>query len=156
MFRLLYERYNATKWPQYTGSDENLALLHDLAGLVLSKKLVLPCSSWAFWAGFLSNASEVHVNAPPLHQVLPASNYIYHHEKARLYYGRFNHTSGDIDYAIDVNAREAAASQSPAQQPKRRLSRRERAALARTLLPQRPGQTDLDDYLLDIHPERLA
>lgn len=84
-----------------------MVLLHDLAGLVLSKKLVLPSSSWAFWAGFLSNATEVHVNAPPIHHLLPNSNYIYHHEKGRLFYGRYNVTTGDIDYAIDLNRKEA-------------------------------------------------
>lgn len=56
-------------------------------------------SSWAFWAGFLSNASEIHVNAPPIHPLMTEGNYIYHHEKAKLFFGRYNSSTGDIDYA---------------------------------------------------------
>ena len=62
VLRLLYEKYNATRWPKYKGNDEVGPLLHDLAGLALSNKMILPLSSWAYWAGLLSNASEIHVN----------------------------------------------------------------------------------------------
>ena len=37
--RLLRDRFNATRWPEYTGSDDTVALLHDLAGLASSKKV---------------------------------------------------------------------------------------------------------------------
>ncbi|RYG63673.1 hypothetical protein EON64_15450 [archaeon] len=37
--RLLMGKYNATRYPQFNGTDENLALLHDLGGLVSSKKV---------------------------------------------------------------------------------------------------------------------
>ena len=59
--RLLVEKYNAKKWPSLDGTDDTALLLHDLAGLALSKKLILPVSSWAFWGGLLSNATEIHV-----------------------------------------------------------------------------------------------
>jgi hypothetical protein len=39
--RLLMENYNASRWPQYTGADDTIALLHDLAGLASSSKVTL-------------------------------------------------------------------------------------------------------------------
>lgn len=66
VIRLLMTTYKAKKWPSYippklvsgdTPDDETAYLLHDLAGLTQSKKLILPASSWAFWAGMLSNAT---------------------------------------------------------------------------------------------------
>ena len=89
VLRLLKDKYNATRWPSATtdfdtdkrssGSNQTKQLLHDLSALAQSDKLILPLSSWAFWGGFLSNASEIHVNAPPHNQVLPGLHqYIYH------------------------------------------------------------------------------
>ena len=50
--RLLETKYNATRWPKYSGPPSPQApLLHDLAGLARSRKLILPVSSWAYWAG---------------------------------------------------------------------------------------------------------
>jgi hypothetical protein len=58
-------------------------------------------SSWAFWAGMLSNATEIHVNGPPHHPMMPTfPNYIYHDEKHRLFFGRFNASSYDVDYTL--------------------------------------------------------
>jgi hypothetical protein len=37
--RLLVEKYQAVRWPAYTGPDDITALLHDLAGLASSKKV---------------------------------------------------------------------------------------------------------------------
>jgi hypothetical protein len=72
-----------------------------LAGLAMSKKLILPISSWAFWAGMFSNATEIHVNAPPIHPLMPHnSQYIYHDEKNRMFFGRYNATANDIEYEI--------------------------------------------------------
>eukprot|EP01039_Chlorochromonas_danica_P005709 gene5709-6293_t len=137
VLRLLYSQYNATRWPQTQSSDENAALLHDLGGLILSKKLILPVSSWAFWAGFLSNASEIHVNAPPLHAVMAQGDdpgrYIYHSERARLYHGRYNTSSGDIDYGLDLSKEASPAT-----------ARR----LVTTLSSATPPSATLDDYQL--------
>ena len=70
------------------------------------KQLILPASSWAFWGGYLSNASEVHVNAPPLHPAMPGHDqYIYHNEKQRTYFGRFSSTSGRIEYNSTLRRR---------------------------------------------------
>jgi hypothetical protein len=103
--RMLRERFNATRWPSYEGPDDTKALLHDLAGLAMSKKLILPLSSWAFWAGMLSNATEIHVNAPPLHPLMPHNTqYIYHDEKHRMYFGRYNASANDIEYEIRPDA----------------------------------------------------
>lgn len=99
--RLLIERFNATRWPQYTGADDTTALLHDLAGLIMSKKLILPLSSWAFWAGLLSNATEIHVNAPPHHPVMNnRPQYIYHSDRSKSYFGIYNSSLNDIEFAI--------------------------------------------------------
>ena len=67
-------------------------------------QLILPVSSWAFWAGLLSNASEIHVNGQPHHPNMGASmpQYVYHLEKAKSYFGRFNTTTNDIEYELDI------------------------------------------------------
>lgn len=97
----MYILYHIIRWPSYEGPDDTTALLHDLAGLAMSKKLILPLSSWAFWAGMFSNATEIHVNAPPLHPLMPHnSQYIYHDEKNRMYFGKYNASANDIEYEI--------------------------------------------------------
>jgi hypothetical protein len=103
--RLLVEKYNGTRWPAApSGSDPEVYLLSDLAGLAQSKKLLLPVSSWAFWAGMLSNASEIHVNSPPRHPLLPdMPHYIYHDDRAKKYFGKFDTKEMDIIYGLDLN-----------------------------------------------------
>jgi hypothetical protein len=104
VMRLLIERFNATRWPMYQGDDDSLHLLHDLAGLVQSKKLIIPVSSWAYWAGLLSNATEIHVNGPPYHPMMGGMpQYVYHDQKKRMYFGRFNNKTNDIDFALENN-----------------------------------------------------
>ena len=110
VMRLLKQKYNATRWPARVGEivktedSQSRQLLHDLTGLVRSKKLILPVSSWAFWGGFLSNATEIHVNAPPHHQLMSGRlEYVYHHEKDRKFFGRQSTKyEFDIDYEIDL------------------------------------------------------
>ena len=67
------------------------------------KQLILPVSSWAYWAGLLSNATEIHVNGPPHHSNMGGDfpNYIYHNEKARKFFGRWDNNTKDIEYAMD-------------------------------------------------------
>jgi len=103
--RLLVTKYNASRWIGPPGLDDTTQLLHDLAGLAQSSKLIIPVSSWAFWSGLFSNATEVHVNGPPHHSSMGASmsHYIYHLEKAKLYFGRFNTTTNDIEYELDLS-----------------------------------------------------
>ena len=69
-------KYNATRWPASvprmdvkTEDGQSRQLLHDLTGLVRSKKLILPVSSWAFWGGFLSNATEYICKCPSHHHI---------------------------------------------------------------------------------------
>jgi hypothetical protein len=38
--RLLVEKYNATRWPGFQGTDDVSFLLHDLSGLIQSKKVL--------------------------------------------------------------------------------------------------------------------
>jgi hypothetical protein len=79
-------------------------LLHDLAALTRSKKIILPVSSWAYWAGFFSNASEIHVNAPPHHLLMTSvPNYVYHNQKEKKFFGKYSNTSKDIEYQIDTS-----------------------------------------------------
>lgn len=103
--RLLTETYSAIRWPAAPkGADDITHLLHDIAGLAQSRKLIIPVSSWAFWAGLFSNASEIHVNAPPHHPLMAdMAHYIYHSEKGKRYFGRYNNVSRDIYYAIEEN-----------------------------------------------------
>ncbi len=113
VIRLLIDRYNATKWPAAPeGSDGVSFLLSDLAGLARSKRLVLPVSSWAFWGGVLSDAAEIHVNAPPHHPLMEYNGklYVYHDEKARTYFGRFNLTEYDLVYSLDLNKMSSSTS----------------------------------------------
>jgi len=103
--RLLVERYRAVKWPPLPGADDTASLLHDLSGLALSKRLILPVSSWAFWGGLLSNASEIHVNAPPHHSVMYGLHqYTYHNEKTREYFGKYHAKKNDIIYSVNFDA----------------------------------------------------
>jgi hypothetical protein len=108
VIRLLTTKYHAKRWPIPPNmTDDSELLLHDLAGLSQSKKLILPVSSWAFWAGYLSNASEIHINAPPHHQVMYGlSQYYYHHEKTREYFGRLVNVndSFDIVYQVELSS----------------------------------------------------
>jgi hypothetical protein len=63
--------------------------------------LVLPLSSWAFWAGLLSNATEIHVNSPGLHPLMDnRPQYIYHSDRGGAFFGIYNKTINDIEYAI--------------------------------------------------------
>eukprot|EP00601_Ochromonadales_sp_CCMP2298_P021991 CAMPEP_0173303164 /NCGR_PEP_ID=MMETSP1143-20121109/18744_1 /TAXON_ID=483371 /ORGANISM="non described non described, Strain CCMP2298" /LENGTH=872 /DNA_ID=CAMNT_0014243857 /DNA_START=97 /DNA_END=2716 /DNA_ORIENTATION=+ len=99
VIRLLTEKYGAKRWPGLAGVDGTTLLLHDLAGLAMSKKLILPVSSWAFWGGLLSNATEIHVDAPPHHAVMSGSHqYTYHNEKTGEYFGKYLPEQNDIVY----------------------------------------------------------
>jgi len=103
VIRLLTTKYKATRWPTLSGSDDTAQLLYDLAGLAQSKKLILPVSSWAYWAGLLSNATEIHVNGPPHHPMMSAMpQYVYHLEKQRKFFGRFSNVTNDIEYTMDI------------------------------------------------------
>ena len=75
------------------------SLLSDLSALSQSTRLIIPLSSWAFWGGLLSNATEVHVNAPPLHPLMPTeSMYTYHDQAKKEYFGKYNRKEKKIIY----------------------------------------------------------
>lgn len=60
-------------------------------------------SSWAFWGGLLSNATEIHVNAPPHHSVMYGMNqYVYHNEKTSEYFGSYIASKNDIIYRTNL------------------------------------------------------
>ena len=107
VIRYLREKHNATAWPEPEGKDldNETYLLHDLAGLARAKRMILPVSSWAYWGGVLSNATEIHVNAPPNHPLMEYNGdlYVYHDQKARQYFGKFNLTEYDLVYKVDLN-----------------------------------------------------
>ena len=111
VIRLLVEKYHAVKWPAAPeGSDGVTFLLSDLAGLARSMRLILPVSSWAYWGGVLSSATEIHVNAPPKHPLMEYNGalYVYHDEKARQYFGKFNLTEYDLVYSLGLNKQPTA------------------------------------------------
>jgi hypothetical protein len=62
-------------------------------------QLILPVSSWAQWAGMLSKAEEIHVNAPPYHPSMGTmSQYIYHDDKKKTYFGRYDNKTKDVEF----------------------------------------------------------
>ena len=118
--RYLKEQHNATKWPSAPdGSDDITYLLWDLAGLSHAKRLILPVSSWAYWGGVFSDAAEIHVNAPPKHSLMEYNGdlYVYHDEKNRLYFGKFNLTEYDLVYEVDLNKFTPAPTEAPTKPP---------------------------------------
>jgi hypothetical protein len=106
--------------PKAQAQDATMSLLADLYSLSQSRRvryqlcrhdfqftvpvgylqLILPVSSWAFWAGALAqNASEVHVNSPPHHPLMHNfSNYVYHNEGLDKYFGYLNESLKEIVY----------------------------------------------------------
>ena len=53
----------------------------------------------AHWAGLLSNASEIHVNAPPHHAIMnDMPQYIYHSEKNNKFFGRYSNLTKDVEF----------------------------------------------------------
>jgi hypothetical protein len=72
-----------------------------------SPRLILPHSSWAFWAGVLSNATEIHVD-PTYHKGMGIAHpqYVYHNYRRALYYGKYQRTVGDeVDILYQHNLR---------------------------------------------------
>jgi hypothetical protein len=66
-------------------------------------QMILPVSSWAFWGGMFSNATEIHVNAPPHHQVMYGmAQYIYHNEKTGEYFGSYDAAKNDIIFRTNL------------------------------------------------------
>ncbi len=100
-------------------------------------------SSWAFWAGFLSNASEVHVNSYPLHPLLSHDHYIYHNEKQRLYFGKFNQTKYDIHYQLDLKNRSAISH--------RRMEMQGQGEVRRSVLS--AAEEDYREYLAQLYQQ---
>ncbi len=118
--RYLKEHHNATKWPSAPdGSDDQTYLLWDLTGLSRAKRLILPVSSWAYWGGVFSDATEIHVNAPPKHPLMEYNGnlYKYHDEKNRLYFGTFNLTEYDLVYKVDLNKFTPSPTEAPSKPP---------------------------------------
>ena len=62
-------------------------------------QLILPHSTWAIWAGTLSDAIEIHVGMPPYHHLVPNNPaYIYHDEQEGNYFGFFNKRKNAFQY----------------------------------------------------------
>lgn len=60
-------------------------------------QIIIPVSSWAQWAGILSNATEIHVNMPPHHPIMAdMPQYIYHSEKSKQFFGRYSTTQKEV------------------------------------------------------------
>lgn len=92
-------------------------------------QLLTSQSSWAEWASWLSDASEIHVNAPPYSHLfsdmsykvsqnpdvlttnpikgatyLPpmAKRFIFHDQKKQKYFGQYNYQTGSIGYGLHI------------------------------------------------------
>lgn len=69
-------------------------------------QLILSQSSWAHWAGLLSSATEIHVNAPPVHMLMPQMpQYVYHDEAKQKYFGRYSRHEQNIVYLYHMQSR---------------------------------------------------
>lgn len=71
------------------------------------------------------------------------ARYIYHNERARLYHGRYNASSGDIDYGLDLS-KEASPTTA------RRLVMTPSSAI-----PSPPSLDDYQLYTLYLQKQRL-
>ncbi len=117
VINMLMTDYNATLWPTFwvdanqtynkvrlmTSLNESVvSVLADLSALSQADKLIIPHSSWGFWGGFLSTASEIHVNNL-YHPYIEydGGNYWYHSEPKRKYFGK-NDANGKFRYAVNL------------------------------------------------------
>ena len=77
-------------------------VVEDFSALTACPRLVLPPgSTWAFWAGLLSDASEVHVDASS-HRLMPdMPQYVYHDEEKKAYYGKVVMREGSSEPEIE-------------------------------------------------------
>ena len=88
--------------------------------ILFSFQLILPASSWAQWAGLLSNATEIHVNYLPYHPIMPnMPQYIYHDEKKKSFFGRYHEIKKDVVFELEWDkAKKKYISKSPIQSAK--------------------------------------
>jgi len=97
--RLFYFIHNVCNYPFPSIVSPSLPLFL----VLLPLQLILPVSSWAFWGGMFSNATEIHVNAPPHHSVMYGQNqYIYHNEKTKEFFGSYSAKENDIIYRTNL------------------------------------------------------
>lgn len=84
----LRKEHGARLWEARQESEME-QVVADFFALTACPRLVLPPgSTWAFWAGLLSAAREVHVDAKT-HKLLPGMpQYLYHDEEKKAYFGR--------------------------------------------------------------------
>lgn len=88
VFRYLRVELGARPW-ESAEEEETDRMLADFLALTSSPRLILPPgSTWAFWAGLLSEATEVHVDAATHKPMLGMPRYVYHHEGKQSYFGR--------------------------------------------------------------------
>lgn len=100
VLRFFLEELNATLWSWHAEDFSVEMLLDEMALLALAPKLVLPPSTWAFWAGTLSNASEIHVDSSHFAEMGSArSQFVYHNERLQLHFGRYH--GDELNYALD-------------------------------------------------------
>jgi hypothetical protein len=81
---------NATIWNKHNADFSIEQLINEMVLLALAPKLVLCASTWALWAGLLSNASEIHVDPNHFRPMGPDyPEFIYHSERYDAYHGRY-------------------------------------------------------------------
>lgn len=77
-------------------------------------QLILPVSSWAQWAGLLSNATEIHVNMPPHHPIMPdMPQFIYHNEKTKQFFGRYSNVTMDVEFDLKTPSEPIRVAETP-------------------------------------------
>ena len=60
--------------------------------------MIIPQSSWAIWAGALSNAVEIHTNIGPRFSLIHDPTYIYHDEATGNYWGSYSKKLNRLQY----------------------------------------------------------
>lgn len=101
MFRYFENDLAAVKWQHKGDADLIESFMHDFTGMMSAPRLILSPSSWAFWAGLFSNATEIHVDTKYHRNMgIDHPEYVYHMESKQLYYGSLqvvDKSSGEID-----------------------------------------------------------
>lgn len=94
---------NATVWDWHKEDFSLEQLIDEMALLALAPKLVLPASTWAYWAGQLSVADEIHVDElyypPRMNAGGRSSQFVYHNERDGQYFGSVNQ-QGVVEYSV--------------------------------------------------------
>ena len=65
-----------------------------------ARRIVVTESTFSFWAAFLGRADEIHAPGASILPIpLAEPGYVFHDVKSERYWGRWNGTKRNVDYA---------------------------------------------------------